>query len=134
MPYTRLRYHIVTATHERKPFIFPDIERFIFAVMRAEARKMGCEIIAIGGIEDHLHMVSAIPPKIAVSIFIREVKTESSRAVKRQFAHMNKFAWQVGYSAFTVNPFDMKRLIHYVENQRERHARDDLWTEFERIE
>src|SRR5690554_1147586 len=133
MSYTRLRYHIVTATKYREPLLTPDVESVAYKVLRMEAETLGAKISHIGGIEDHIHIIAAIPPTLAVSTFVGRIKTEATKALKRNFAHLDAFAWQPGFGAFTLNPNDMDGIIHYVLNQKNHHRKDDLWAQFERL-
>ena len=41
------------------------------------------------------------------------------------------FKWQGFYGAFTVSRWDIPKIIRYIQGQKEHHAHDDLWPEFE---
>lgn len=131
--YTRLRYHLVTATKSREPVIIGEIEETIYSSFYKTARNKACVILKIGGIADHLHTVAAILPRIRVSYFMRDVKKYASRAVNDKGLLEGDFAWQDGYSAFTVWPFDLSGVLEYVQNQKQRHKMKDLWDEYEKI-
>ena len=133
MSFTRLRYHIVTATHERRAIITPEIEPIIYDALRAKAEKLGGKIMYLGGIEDHVHMIAAIPPTLAVAKFIGDVKSAASGQINKQ-TREKLFQWQQGYGAFTVNPADMAEVIDYVCNQKARHARQNMIAIYERME
>lgn len=132
MAYTRLRYHIVTATKYRKPVLTPDIENIAYRVLCKKAQTLGAKISHIGGTEDHIHIIAAIPLTLAVSDFVGAIKIDATKAIKRNFAHLDTFAWQAGFGAFTLNPNDMAGIIRYVSNQKEHHKQNDLWSAFER--
>jgi len=133
MAYTRLRYHIVTATKHREPLLTPEIEDVAYPVLRDKAERLGAKISHIGGIADHIHIIAAIPPVLAVSDFVGAIKSESTKAIKRAFPHHASFAWQVSFGAFTLNPADMSEIIQYVINQKEHHQRGDLRDYYERF-
>ena len=120
MPYTRLRYHLITGTYERLPIITPDVESVLYPALREAAVNTGGRILQLGGVADHVHMVAAIRPTTAVSNFMRVVKTHSSRAVRTKEA--KAFRWQAGYAAFTASPHHMRRLLRYVACQKKHHA------------
>jgi REP element-mobilizing transposase RayT len=132
MAHTKLRYHMVTATKGRQPFLTPEVEEVAYPVLRNEAKQLGGKIFYIGGVEDHVHMISTVPPVMALSDFIGGIKCECTKAIKREFPHLDNFEWQVSFSAFTLNPSDMGRIINYVLNQKERHEKDDLVARYER--
>lgn len=55
--------HFVWATLGRNPFITTEIEREIYRCIENEARQMGCEILALNGMPDHVHLLVKIPAK-----------------------------------------------------------------------
>lgn len=134
MAYTRLRYHIITTTKFRTPWLRGDVESFAYAVLRRHAEQIGGKIMYIGGIEDHVHQISAVPPKLALSDFVGRIKSECTKAIHREFPALHDFGWGVSFGAFTLNPHDMSRVIHYVLNQKEHHQRRTLRDDWERDE
>ncbi len=131
MSYTRLRYHIITATKRRAPVITPEVESVLYPALQRKAQDENGYVLRIGGVADHVHMVAALHPSCAVADFVRAVKAGSSRAVRR--AVDASFRWQHGYAAFTLNPLDLSRIIAYVARQKEHHRAGDLWAAYERL-
>jgi len=122
MPYWQLFYHIVWSTKNREPLLTPEVEPIIYGFLRSKAIGLGATVFALNGIEDHVHMVASIPPKIAVSKFIGQVKAVASTKFNKSGFSDQPFFWQDEYGAFS---FDGKRLpnyIAYVERQKEHHA------------
>ena len=134
MPYTRLRYHLVWATKHRDPMITEEMEEPIRIALFNKAKDKRGQIVVVGGVKDHIHVVVAIPPSIDVSAFVRELKTASSRAVKSAFPHKSIFGWQKGYGAFTVDPYTMDGVVQYVVNQKQHHAQNKLLYFYEKWE
>jgi putative transposase len=73
MPYWRLFYHIIWGTANREPFIQAEFEAALHNVIAAKAKSLGAFVYAVGGVEDHIHLVASIPPRIALSDFIGQV-------------------------------------------------------------
>jgi REP element-mobilizing transposase RayT len=130
MPFTRLRYHVVTATRRRYPLITEQIEPILYRVLVKKTADAGGQLLAVGGVQDHVHLVVALPPTIPVSDLMRVVKSGSCVAVRDVFGKAS-FEWQEGYAAFTADPSDLDRLMEYVTNQKERHASRRLWPAYE---
>lgn len=131
MPYWQLFYHIVTATQNRQPLITPEIEPGLFSYIQSKIYHLKGTIFAINGIADHVHLVVSIPPSIAVSAFIGQVKGFSANQLRKQFPD---FAWQEEYGVFS---FDQKRLsacVAYVEGQKEHHLQGNLIPTLERYQ
>ena len=126
MPYVQLFYHLVWTTKGREPWIDPQVEPHIHELLRAKARSLGAGVFAIGGVEDHVHMVVTVPPRLSLAQFVGQVKAVSSKRINERKGLGFHFAWQAEYGAFT---FDKKRLsnhIEYVENQKIHHSRGSV--------
>ena len=132
MPFTRLRYHIVTATYERQPLITDEVEPVLYGALGTKTEDAGGRLLDVGGVSDHVHLIVALPPTVAVSDLMRVIKSGSCAAVRRAFGR-EAFRWQAEYSAFTVAPHDLDRLHHYVTRQKEHHATDRLWPAYEHV-
>jgi len=122
MPYWQLFYHIVWSTKNREPLLTPDVEPIIHGFLRSKAIGLEAVVFALNGTVDHVHLVAAIPPKIAVAKFIGQVKAVASTKFNKSGMSQVAFFWQEEYGVFS---FDGKRLpnyIAYVERQKEHHA------------
>ena len=107
MSYTRLRYHIITSTKNRSPVITEEVEAIIYPALHLKAEDCGGKLLQVGGVADHVHVVTALPPTITLADFVREIKTRGSRAVTKAGVLKGPFRWQRGYSAFTLTPLDL---------------------------
>jgi putative transposase len=119
--YSSLYYHIVFSTKHREPWIRQDIEQQVWSFLGGIADRYGMTPLRIGGLEDHLHVVVAIPPTLTVSRAVQMIKGGSSRWIRTTFPDLDAFGWQDGYGAFTVSKSQLPATITYVEQQRERH-------------
>ena len=133
MAYTRLRYHMIFATKKRARWIWPDVEAFLYPVLIRQAELNDGRIIRIGGIEDHVHLICALKPRTCVSDFAERIKSNASKAVRKEFANLYGFAWQKSYGCFTLNPFEMDEIVAYVENQKAHHRDGELLEIYERV-
>jgi putative transposase len=118
----RTHYHLVWATKDRSPFITPDREAILYPYIRGKSDALGCMVQAIGGIHDHLHLIVSIPPTLAVTDFIKQIKGSSSHHLN-QHPHdqPTPFAWQRGYGVITIGSKQCDRAIAYVNNQQQHH-------------
>jgi REP element-mobilizing transposase RayT len=121
--YTNLLYHIVYSTKGRKPFLqgasLADMHRYLGGAVRGEKGIA----IEIGGIADHVHMLVKLPPTIAMADFVRNIKANSSKWAHQRDDVGRDFAWQVGYSAFTVSESQAERVRRYVATQDRHHRK-----------
>ena len=79
--HTSLHYHIVFSTKDRVPWIVPAIEDRVWTYLAGIAGQHGMMPLQIGGLEDHMHLVIAIPPTLSVSTAVQRLKGSSSRCV-----------------------------------------------------
>ncbi|MFK8164145.1 MAG: transposase [Lewinella sp.] len=132
--YTRIIYQVVFSTKHRRPTLLgqPERER-LFLQMRQVLKNRKCHFYQAGGVEDHLHLVFALHPAVALSALVKEIKLSSSDFIKthRLFPYFNH--WQAGYGAFTYTPKALSRLIPYVRNQVDHHRGETSTDELRRL-
>src|SRR4051812_6729186 len=90
--------HIVYSTRERQRFISGEIQPKLWAYMAGIAKNLGGNPIAIGGMDDHIHILAELPATIDIAKAVNAFKVNSSRWMKE---HVRTFAWQRGYAAFS---------------------------------
>ena len=100
-------------------------------VMRTWSR--GSPSIIVGGVEDHVHILCTLGREESVSVLVRELKRESSKAMKEKSPELRAFYWQAGYGAFSVSPSHVPALKEYIANQEERHRKETFQDEFRRL-
>jgi putative transposase len=122
MPFWQLFYHIVWATKHRAPILTPDIEPLIYDLLQAKAISLGGHVYALNGAYDHVHLITAIPPKIALAKFIGQIKAVASTKYNQAHPYAPPFFWQKEYSIFSFAKNQLPFHVHYVERQKERHA------------
>ena len=84
----------------------------------------------ISGMSDYVHILAILPPKIAVSDALREIKANSSKWVHESKSDLAKFGWQDGYAAFTVSKSQVDSVREYIRAQKSHHAERDFKAEF----
>jgi putative transposase len=129
--FTQLYVHLVWATWDRLPLIAPNIKEAIYNVIAHECKQMGCSVVAIGGIEDHVHLLTGFPANIAISELVKHIKGSSSHCVTHQIQPHEFFKWQGSYGAFTVNHEDLNPIAAYIQNQTTHHQQQTLIASWE---
>jgi len=77
--------------------------------------------LKIDGVADHVHALIGLKPVHCLSDFVRELKKASS--VWTATHHERQFAWQDGYSVFTVSASKVESVREYIAVQEEHHRR-----------
>jgi putative transposase len=124
--YTKLYYHIVFSTKHRAGFITPAIDEEIYKYVCGIIRGIGGHCIEINGTSDHVHLLAILPPKIAISDALRDIKANSSKWVHETKPTLAMFAWQDGYSAFTVSTSQVDPVREYIRDQKIHHCELDF--------
>ena len=119
--------HFVWSTFERAPLIRPEIERELYRLIEAQARELGLGVLALGGMEDHLHLVARVPTKVSPAAIMQKLKGVSAQAFRSRLGDDTAFRWQHGYGVFSLSRTHVAPAIRYVERQKEHHDRADLW-------
>ena len=119
--YSSLFYHFVFSTKNREKFISQDIENRVWAYLGGIARRHGTTAIRVGGIEDHVHILIMSKPKFSPSNIAKYLKGDSSKWIHNEFRKMSSFAWQDGFSVFSVSKSGVSRVTDYIRYQRRNH-------------
>ena len=122
MPYWRLFYHLTWGTKERLPLIAPEWENSLHNVIAAKAKTLGAFVYAVGGTDDHVHLAVSVPPKVALSTFIGQVKGNSSHFVNHELELDVPFAWQTAYGVVSFGGKRLDMVVQYVKGQKKHHA------------
>jgi REP element-mobilizing transposase RayT len=77
--YTALNYHLVFSTKERAPLITPDRQPRIYAYIGGIIGELGGEMLSIGGVADHIHILCRLGTKVPMADALRQIKGGSSK-------------------------------------------------------
>ena len=126
--HTSLHYHLVFSTKDRVPYINPNFQPDLQGYLGGIVKNQGGMPLAIGGIEDHMHLLVGLKASHRLDYFLRELKAGSSGWTRRD--QIPDFAWQPGYAAFSVSPGNLDNVTRYIHNQREHHRSKDFKAEY----
>ena len=134
--YARLCVHVIFSTRQRKRWINREWAPRLYEYFAGTLRKGASDLILAGGVEDHVHLLISLSREASVADVVRDVKAASSSWIHENVANAKLFAWQSGYSAFSVSHSKLTDVKKYITNQEEHHRsrtfRDELKTFFEK--
>ena len=130
MSYVSSYHHCVFSTKERRPIITPALQERLWPFMGGIARQHKVAAIEIGGVQDHVHMLIALPATLAVAKAMQLIKGGSSKWVHDTFPEHRSFGWQTKYGAFSVSVSRLDKTIAYIKNQEVHHRRMTFQEEF----
>ncbi len=128
---TLLLTHVIFSTKERRPWLDDTVRADAFAYLGGIARETGALALAINGTVDHVHLLVACPPVLALAELVRLLKSNSALWLHREHRHTHaSFAWQTGYGAFSVSYSAQEAVSEYIARQEEHHRRIGFAEEF----
>ncbi len=128
--FTQLTYHVVFATKYRRSTITDTIQERLYEYIGGTIRAKKGNLIEIGGVKDHVHILARLSPVIAVSDVVRDIKANSSKWMNEQPETTKTFEWQKGYGAFTVSYSQIAVVEQYIRNQEEHHRTRSFQEEY----
>lgn len=130
--FTNLLYHIVFSTKDRTPLIHGEMRERLYEYMGGIIRGERGVLLEIGGVPDHVHLLTKLKSDMAVAEMVRLVKSNSSKWWNELDDTKAHFEWQTGYGAFTVSESQVRKVRSYIQTQESHHAkvsfRDELIT------
>lgn len=128
--YTQIIYQIVFSTKYRENTLDRENRNELFKYISGILKNKKCHLYQIGGITDHIHIVTHLHPSIALSDLIKDIKLACTDYIKKHSIFPNFNGWQNGYGAFTYTIKEKERLINYVKNQEEHHRKKTFKQEY----
>ena len=129
---TKIVVHVVFSTKNREPLLTMAIRNDLFAYVVGILNSLDCITLAINGTEDHVHGLIVMSKTISLSKMMEAMKGGSSRWLNSHATANGRFAWQVGYGAFSVSESQIPKVTNYIAGQEEHHRKttfqDELLT------
>ncbi len=123
--------HCVWSTKERRPLLQADLQRRLWPYLAGIARENGMKAFVVGGVEDHVHLLLALPSTLSVAKSIQLLKGNSSTWVHETFPEQPSFEWQDGYGAFSIGVSGVEDTTKYIQGQAEHHRKMTFKEELE---
>ncbi len=123
-------YHIVFCTKSRRKTLplkhAEDLYRFLWKNLE----NLGCYLIRIGGIQNHIHLLLDLHPSIALADVVQKIKSISSAWMKSDSRFPDFEGWAAEYYACSIAPEQKNAVAEYIKNQHAHHLDDSLDKEF----
>lgn len=130
---TKIWIHAIFGTRDRLPLLKDNFSSHVYEHISDQLEELGCETRIISGTEDHLHILFLLSPEKTIAQVIKAIKGQSSHWINQQDFLNTKFAWQVGYAAFSVSESSVKKVENYILRQQEHHRKMTFQEEYERF-
>lgn len=121
--FTQILYQIVYSTKAREAVLLKENLQKLWSYKAGVLREKKCQVYQIGGVEDHVHIITQLHPSVSLSDLIKDLKLASSEFINRSGIFPEFKGWQSGYGAFTYSIDAKDNLVKYVLNQEEHHKK-----------
>ncbi|MGA8220972.1 MAG: IS200/IS605 family transposase [Candidatus Acidiferrales bacterium] len=125
--YTQNAIHVVFNTKDRAKLIPKDFQSRLWSYAAGICQNDKIFVHAIGGMDNHIHLLIEILPTLALAKAVNAVKSNSSRWANEEGF---PFAWQQGYAAFSVSASNVPAVMRYIQNQESHHKKMSFEVEF----
>ena len=125
--------HIIFSTKNREPWLDSNVRPRMHAYLVTICRDAGADFVRVGGVSDHVHIVTTLARTLSQAQLIEEIKKASSKWVKALDARYRGFFWQRGYAAFSVSPSQLDSVLEYVNKQQEHHRTRTFQEEYREL-
>jgi REP element-mobilizing transposase RayT len=130
--FTAVRIHYVFSTKERMRVISKEIQPRLWAFIGGIAKTNGMVPIAIGGVENHVHVLAGLPAEISAAKGVQLLKAGSSKFMNQSISK-RRFEWQKGYFAGSVSASMVKPTIAYIAKQEVHHRKQSFQDELREL-
>jgi REP element-mobilizing transposase RayT len=125
--YAQNHIHLLFSTKHREKLLKIKFVPRLWAYTGAICKNHDLLTFAIGGMEDHMHLLFRLPPTMALSESVKLVKSNTSKWINELGT---SFAWQEGYGAFSVSSSNVNAVIKYIQTQEAHHRKITFEDEF----
>ena len=119
----QLSIHLVLVTKYRRKVIHAAMLQRLKEIFATTCQKWECELKEFNGEPDHVHLLIDINPKVQISAFANNLKTVSSRLLRKEFSeHCAKFYhkpvfWKIGYFVSSTGGASLETIKSYIQQQ-----------------
>jgi len=116
-------YHLVLVTKHRRKCISPEMLVRLKEISTRIISTWEGELLEFNGESDHVHLLLSIPPKVAPSALVNNLKTVTARLIRKEFAgalakvYSKPVFWSRSYCIITCGGAPLSVLKQYIEQQ-----------------
>lgn len=118
-----LKYHLVVVTKYRHKCITEEMLNDLEEIFKKNIEKNNGSLIEFNGEKDHVHLLFEIPPQIELAKLINNLKTVSSRLIRKKYSeYLKQFYWKNvfwsrSYCILTTGGATIEMVEKYIQSQ-----------------
>jgi REP element-mobilizing transposase RayT len=119
----RLYAHVVWTTRGRRALIDARVARFLCGFLRGVARQERAQVLEIGMVADHVHVLVRLDPNTHLPRLVQRWKGGSAVMARREghTAAQASLRWSKGYSVVSISPRALPAVRRYLQAQPDHH-------------
>jgi len=121
--FSRILLHVVFSTKARRNTLYPNMRGELLRYIHGIAHNLDAQLLEANAVDDHVHMLLSLKPAHAPSDVVKKIKANSSRWLHQTYPDLQDFAWQSGFSVFSVSESLLPEVTAYIQNQEQHHKR-----------
>ena len=117
-----INYHIVWCPKRRRKILTGSLKERLKVLIHDVVSELGCEILALEIMPDHLHLFVSALPMLSAHILVRRIKGRSSRILRQEFPFLLKMPslWTRSYFVSTAGNVSNRTIQRYIAEQKTR--------------
>ena len=80
--FTQILYQLVFTTKNREHTLTKTGREELFRYISGVIKNKNCHLYQIGGVDDHLHIITHLHPSVALASLVKDIKLASSSHIK----------------------------------------------------
>ena len=115
-----IHYHFIWCPKYRSAILDrPEVVRTIRDSIEKTVKSLGCSIVALEVMPDHVHLSLSALPRFSPAYLIGRIKGKSGRAVAARFPEIKRRGkvWSRSYFCATTGIVSTDTIKRYIENQ-----------------
>lgn len=120
-----IQFHLVACTKYRRRCITKPMLKRLDEIFSETLKKWEGELIEFNGEPDHVHLLISVNPKVQPSKLVNNLKTVSSRLIRKEFAeqvgrvYQKPVFWNRSYCIISCGGAPISILKQYIQQQAE---------------
>jgi putative transposase len=118
-----LHYHLVICTKYRRKCLTSEMLTSMRAIVEQRCHGWSATLNEFNGEADHVHMLLSMPPNLDLSRFVNNLKTTTSRLLRRDFSerlrryYSKPVFWSRSYCVISCGGAPLSVIKQYIEQQ-----------------
>jgi len=117
-----INYHFVWCPKRRRKVLVGQIEKALEGLLVQTALKLGCLVLALEIMPDHVHLFLNCPPSLAPDQIMFRIKGYSSRVLRSPHPELGRMPsmWTRSYFCSTAGNVSSETIKRYIAEQKTR--------------